>query len=88
MSNTYTNLDALHELFNIRFQSGITEPRDRMIRAVLNAIFDQPEFEKLKETIPKDVEDSIIYLEETLDDWVTGVCYYSFITSITKLTLL
>lgn len=88
MSNTYTNLDALHELFNRRFQSGITEPRDRMIRAVLNAIFDQPEFEKLKETIPGDVADSIIYLEETLDDWVTEVCYYSFITSITKLTLL
>jgi len=89
MSNTYKSREALEGYYSELFQSGITAPRASMVAALLNAVFDQqPQFKEREKYLPKEVVDSFMHLEETLSDWETGVCYYSFIISITKLTLL
>jgi len=89
MSNTYSSREALQDYYYELFQSGITAPRASTVAAMFNAVFDQqPQFKEREKDLPKEVVDSFMLLEEILSDWDTGVCYYSFIISITKLTLL
>lgn len=80
MSNTSPRtLVALEDFYHEWFQSGITASRSLRVTAMLKATFGQ----KGEKYLPKEVVHSFMHLEETLDEWDTGVCYYSFIISIT-----